>query len=279
MNFILSFLSIIRPLNIVTAISCILVVYFITDVKNLTLIIYPSIIIGCYMAAGNILNDWIDIEADKINKPSRPLVIYDVNHYLLFSIVFLLFAIGSWITIYIDVYAMYVAIFFAMPCIISYEIVFKRSPIIGNIIISSLVGVVFIFAELSFHQSISVTWRAAVLAFFLNLIREMIKDIEDIEGDAQSQYNTFPIIAGIPTTIVVLRIITIFFIILSLLPIFTSYYLWYYIPLIVFLIHLPLLYIIIRLTDNITPKECAKYSKVLKLLIINGIITIVISTI
>ena len=93
----------------------------------------------------------------------------------------------------------------------------------------------------------------------------MIKDIEDVRGDSQLNYKTLPVIAGIPLAILILRLITIFFIILSMLPIFTSYYLWYYTPLIVFLIHLPLLYIIIRLTDNITPKECAKYSKVLRL--------------
>lgn len=256
-----------------------LVVYFILGAQDLTLMIYPSVIIGCYMAAGNILNDLIDIETDRINKPSRPLVINDVNHYLVVSVVLLFFLIGSWVAMCIDIYAMYLAVFFAMPCIISYEIIFKRSPIIGNIIISSLVGAVFIFAELSLNQSISTTWRTAVLAFFLNLIREMIKDIEDVRGDSQLNYKTLPVIAGIPLAILILRLITIFFIILSMLPIFTSYYLWYYTPLIVFLIHLPLLYIIIRLTDNITPKECAKYSKALKLLIINGIIIIIVSTI
>jgi len=266
-------------MNIITAILCVFGVYFIIDVRDLTLSIFPSIVLACYMAAGNILNDLIDIEADRINKPYRPLVNYDINRYLVIIIILLLFMIGSWVSMYIDIYAMRIAVLFAMPGIISYEIIFKRIPLIGNLIISSLVGIVFIFAELSLNHSIAVTWRASILAFFLNLIREMVKDMADTKGDSQLNYKTLPIVAGPSIAILVLRIITLSFIIISMLPVFTSYYSWYYIPLIVFLIHIPLLYIIIRLTDGIIPKECAKYSKALKVIIINGIIIIIVSTI
>ena len=279
MSTILSLISMSRPLNVITAVVCVLVVYFLLHLSDLTLIILPSIVLVCYMAAGNMLNDLIDLKSDKINKPSRPLVNHDISRYLIILIILLLFIIGSFASMYIDIYAMKLAVFIAMPGIITYELIFKRSPLIGNIMISILVGVVFIFAELSLNHSISIMWRASILAFFLNLIREIIKDIQDINGDAELKYKTLPLVVGVPTSILILRIITIFFIIISMLPIFSYYYLWYYIPLIVFLIHIPLLYIIIRLTDNITPKECAKYSKVLKLLIINGIIIIIISTI
>ena len=277
MKYIISLFFLVRPLNIITAIASVFIVYYMVDIDNLKLIISPCIILACYMAAGNILNDLIDIESDKINKPNRPLINNSINTYLLIIIIIILFFIGAWFAMNIDVYAMRIALFFALPGIISYELIFKRIPLIGNILISSLVGIVFVFTELALSHSASITWKVTLLAFSLNLIREIIKDIEDIQGDLQLNYRSLPIVAGLPTTILVVRFISIAFIVISMLPIFTLYYSWYYIPLIIFLIHTPLLYITIGLRDDITPKECAKYSKVLKLMIINGIVIILLS--
>ena len=67
------------------------------------------------------------------------------------------------------------------------------------------------------------------------------------------------------------------FIFISFLPMYTHAYAWHYIPLMVFLIHVPLLYIIIGLGDDITPKECTAFSNILKLMIINGIVIILLS--
>ena len=74
MKHITSLLLLIRPLNIITAIASVFIVYFMVNIDDLKLIIYPCIIITCYMAAGNILNDLIDIESDKINYNSNMFI-------------------------------------------------------------------------------------------------------------------------------------------------------------------------------------------------------------
>ena len=117
-----------------------------------------------------------------------------------------------------------------------------------------------------------------LLAFLLNLIREIVKDIQDIRGDKANGLYTLPIFIGLSKTIFVMRGFSLLFIFISFLPMYIRSYAWHYIPLMVFLIHVPLLYIIIGLENDIAPKECATFSNILKLMIINGIVIILLST-
>ena len=125
MKHIISLFFLVRPLNIITAIASVFIVYYMVNIDNFKLTIFPCIILACYMAAGNILNDLIDIESDKINKPNRPLINNSINTYLLIIIIIILFFIGAWFAMNINVYAMRIALFFALPGIISYELIFK----------------------------------------------------------------------------------------------------------------------------------------------------------
>ena len=66
MKTIIVLFFLIRPLNITTAVACVFIVYSMIDIHDIILTLYPCIIITCYMAAANILNDFIDIESDQI---------------------------------------------------------------------------------------------------------------------------------------------------------------------------------------------------------------------
>ena len=229
------------------------------------------------MSGANILNDMIDIESDRINKPHRILVKNDINQRLLIVMIIIMFSLGSILTINLPILATQIALFCALPGILLYEFFLKRIPFIGNIIISLMVGLVFVFVSSGLDADISDSLRIMYLAFFLNLIREIIKDIQDFEGDAYRNYKTLPIYFGKHLTIILIRSIFIIFFILSISPIYTQTYSIEYIPLLVFLIHIPLLYIIKRLNSDISSKECAKLSQYLKITIINGILIILIS--
>jgi 4-hydroxybenzoate polyprenyltransferase len=111
----------------------------------------------------------------------------------------------------------------------------------------------------------------------LNLIREIIKDMQDINGDNLNNIKTLPIMIGISPTIILLWVLSIIFILISMHPLYTSKYSTYYIPLILFSIHIPLLYIMWGLRVNITTKKLNHFSNVLKIMIINGIIIIMLS--
>ena len=266
-----------RPLNIFIAISSAIIMSLIVpnaDYSNLYLI---CLILICYMSAANILNDIIDIESDRINKPHRILVNNDINLRILIAMIVVMFLLGSILTINLPILARQIALFCAIPGILLYEFFLKRIPLIGNIVISLMVGLVFVFTSSGLDSDISHSLRIMCLAFFLNLIREIIKDIQDLEGDASRDYKTLPIYFGKHPTIILIRFIFITFFIISISPIYTESYKIGYIPLLVFLIHIPLLYIMKRLNSDISSKECAKLSQYLKITIINGILIILIS--
>ena len=173
-------LSIIRPLNIAFAMISSFVVFKFYLYGSPSTFFQLCIILASYMSAANILNDYIDVETDKINKPMRPLVLYSIDNRLNFTIIIILFCIGTIIAHMQNDIAKIIAIYIAMPLIIAYEIKLKKIPLIGNVIISLLVGIVFVFIEAGLSNHINQGWRIMILAFFLNLIREIIMDIEDI---------------------------------------------------------------------------------------------------
>ena len=91
--------------------------------------------------------------------------------------------IGSWKALHIHPLAKNMALFFVLPSLILYEIILKKIPLIGNVVISLLVGSVFLYTEAGLTNSVDMTLKIFILAFLLNLIREIIKDIQDIDGD------------------------------------------------------------------------------------------------
>jgi len=229
------------------------------------------------MAAGNILNDYLDIETDTINKPHRILVKYEINNHVILLLIVTLFFAGTIIALMQSYITFCIATYIAMPLIILYELIFKKIPLVGNIVISFLVGLVFIFIESGIIGDIVYTWKIMFLAFGLNLIREIIKDIEDIKGDKKSYYATLPISIGVKKTIFIIRMISVLFILFSVSPIYIFAYHFIYFPLIFFLIHLPLLYIMWRLNDNITSSEYHFFSSLLKAMIFCGVLIILLS--
>jgi len=266
-----------RPLNIILGVFTSFVVSYLINPYNYIEFIDLAIIIIFYMAGANALNDLVDIKIDKINKPNRFLIKYQPPKGYVIMLIVILFIIGSWKALYIYPLARNIALFFVLPSLILYEIIFKRIPLVGNVLISLLVGSVFIYTEAGLTNNITITWKIFVLAFMLNLIREIIKDIHDIDGDEANNIKTLPILIGMKPIIIFLRLLSFIFIVISLHPSYSFQYSIYYIPLIFFSIHIPLLYIIWGLRANITTRKLHHFSNVLKIMIINGIIIILLS--
>ena len=167
----------------------------------------------CIAAAGNIINDIYDIKTDSINKPDKIIVGKSVSEQTAFTLFLVLNVIGVGIGFYLS-HTIGKSPFFTIFVIISatlyvYASFLKQTPLIGNIVISILVAmsilIVGIFdlipAITEVNRSTQITFFKilldyAVFAFLINLVREMIKDIEDVDGDYNAQMNTLPIAIG-----------------------------------------------------------------------------------
>ena len=82
------------------------------------------------MSGGYILNDFLDIEVDKINKPHRALVRYTINHHIIVIFIITFFIIGTLIANLLSPLSGDIAIYIALPGIITYEFLFKRIALI-----------------------------------------------------------------------------------------------------------------------------------------------------
>lgn len=190
-------------------------------------------------AGGYVINDIFDLEADSFNKPQK-LFIGKENislnaawsYYL--GLVIIGFGIAFYIAFQIDKLLLLTIYPVAVILLFLYSKYLKKLPLIGNLIVSifcAFVPAIIWYAEYEmvnslgaidpayYHFVVNIFMAYILFAFLSTLVREIVKDIEDIEGDRKSNYQTFPIQAGIDRA----NVLALFFSILLLL----SYSLWF----------------------------------------------------
>ncbi len=184
----LGYLRIIRPLNcVMTAVAVLIGGLLVAELGALVFAekIYIAMAATFLIAgAGNAINDYVDLESDRINKPKRPIPSGQIGKRwaLLFSI--LLFLVGVFLAGFINWLAFGIAVFNSL-LLIAYSLSFQNKLLLGNISISYLVGSGFLFGGIALGN-LFLPLLLMLLAFFANLSREIVKDLEDIEGDRKS---------------------------------------------------------------------------------------------
>ena len=176
------------------------------------------------MAFGNLINDFQDIETDKISHPNRHLVLgtitFKETKKILSVLVLLIIAVSISFNIQANLF-LYVII---LPLLTFYNKLFKSIPLLGNIVIAFLLSSIFIFTELLLTGGFSVLYFPCILIFSLSFIREFLKDIQDYQGDFMSQINTLPVYIGKQRSITVAVIFILCFAISLLLPYHFGYF-------------------------------------------------------
>jgi 4-hydroxybenzoate polyprenyltransferase len=146
-------------------------------------------------AAGYSINDYFDLESDKINKPNK-VYITAWNPKVFLWVYVMLNAIGLWIGSSLS------PLIFLILCLISlslflYSWIFQRYAVVGNLIIATCTAFSIMEVYLLFEtQQLMLVLFFTVIAYLLTWIRETIKDVEDVDGDAEMGFKTLPIVAG-----------------------------------------------------------------------------------
>jgi 4-hydroxybenzoate polyprenyltransferase len=194
--------------------------YYITGEfpKHLSRIDFTLLVISTLMiaAAGYIINDFFDRSIDEVNKPGKNIIDKKVRGKSAKRIFYVLSLIGIAIGFYlawrISKPVMGFIHIFSAISLWMYSSYYKRRLFIGNVIVSLLcflsIVIVALF-EPSFYANINFIFWFAIPAFLLSMTREMIKDIEDLDGDKLAQCKTAPIILGIRKTKMVIQFIII----------------------------------------------------------------------
>lgn len=230
------FIRLIRPLNLaVIALTMYAVrIYFLpflNETKQISsesfdyfLLVFSTIVIA---AGGNIINDYFDVKADRINKPDKLIITKYIKprwailtHWLFNTVAFIIACYLSWR--YSTFWYVFIHLL-SINLLWFYSMYFKRKFVIGNLIIALLTGLVPILCGIHFlnlttpyspaflpsswiindqswiiglNLKIFFVLFFAVFAASLNLVREIVKDMEDIEGDLVLRAKTLPIVWG-----------------------------------------------------------------------------------
>ena len=225
------------------------------------------------IASGYIINNFYDSEKDLINRPNKSMLDRLVSQQTKLQVYFTLNFIATALAYIISWCA---ALFFAVYIFLIwfYSHKLKKYPMIGNLTASLLAVLPFFGILMYFKNFYHVIFAHATFLFLLILIREMIKDLENIKGDVANNYQTIPVRFGEKVSKQVITVLTIS----TILPVFilidkydVGYMdIYFYISLIV------LIFFLLKLWKSQTHNEYLQLHNILKSLIVAGVFCIVL---
>lgn len=211
-------LAISRPVNAVAAGLATVVAYLIatdTLVFEVLLLFATATLVT---AAGNVINDYFDVEIDRVNRPDRPIPSGRVTLSAALAFAATLFVGGILVSLLTSGLCIAIAVVNSV-LLVAYAARLKRTPLWGNIAVSYLSASMFLFGgALGGLHALTRVLPFAVMTFFAMLARELVKDAEDVEGDRASGAVTVPIQYGIRFTTTLSLVCALFAVAASLGP-------------------------------------------------------------
>jgi 4-hydroxybenzoate polyprenyltransferase len=221
-------------------------------------------------AAGYIINDYYDVKIDYINKPERVVIGKNIprRYAILFHVVLsgIGIAIGlllSWRLAALNVLSAFLLWLYSNNL--------KRLPFIGNFSVAFLTGLSVWIVDLLYRHGSALIVIYASFAFFMTLVREIIKDMEDLKGDNTFGCRTLPIVWGLRRT----KFVIYFVLVVFALSVILINQFYKALPLKYFLIFLfiPLLILLYRLIRADTTRDFAALSTFCKIIMLLGILS------
>jgi 4-hydroxybenzoate polyprenyltransferase len=221
-------------------------------------------------AAGYIINDYYDVKIDYINKPERVVIGKSITRR--FAILFhVLLSIGgisigfylSWWLAAINMLSVFLLWLYSNNL--------KRLPFVGNMTVALLTGLAIYVVDVLYRTHSSLVIIYAVFAFFMTLVREIIKDIEDLKGDNSFGCKTLPIVLGIRKTKIIIYVVVVLF---SISVLVLNY--WYEaLPIQYYLLFLfvPVVWLLFRLFRADMKREFSQLSTFCKVIMLLGILS------
>jgi 4-hydroxybenzoate polyprenyltransferase len=162
--------------------------------STLPLAIEGSISMALLTMAGNADNDVCDLETDRVNRPNRPLPAGLLTTSSVRPVTWLFYALA--IAVAWAASPLHGSLTAGMALLLwVYNRHLKGLPLIGNLAVSLLCALAIYFPE--FPGWPQAVFPACAFAFLATLAREIVKDIEDVEGDKRMGFRTFPIVSSL----------------------------------------------------------------------------------
>ncbi len=262
------------------------------DLRQFILLVLASVFIA---AGGNIINDYFDLNIDRINKPQKVILDRFISRRKALGWHLVLSVGGVLLTaLAVNPFSRWYLVVANLGCVLLlwiYSARFKRDVLIGNVIISLLTAWTILIIFLSkfsiadaFHYGPPEKlkfFRFAILyagfAFVISLIREAIKDIEDMPGDSRYHCHTMPIAWGIRVTKVYIAVWVIILIaVLMVIQFYVLQFRWWIAVVYCFLfILIPLLILFKKLLGAEGVNDFNALSRLTKAIMLSGILSMI----
>lgn len=290
------YLKIVRPINLllIAVMMCLVKFGFLSQLSlplSLDTPAFVALLLATVFlaAAGNVINDIFDQETDAINKPKKCIVGVHISeknaaiYYVTLNMIGVL--LGFYVANAIGRPGFALVFILTSALLYWYASQLKRFLILGNLLVSFLVGFTVIllllfdlvpsFDVVASNFQIRVTkvllWYAC-FAFIVNFIREIVKDIIDINGDIKAEVRSLPIVLGRQRATQIVFFLAILFLILLVYMMYSEWYEHSYMTLyILFLVIAPLLFFIVKSYGAKKPKDYFLLSLLLKFILFTGI--------
>ena len=260
------------------------------DTSRFILLLLASLLIA---AAGYIINDYFDINIDEVNKPHKMVVDKIISRRWAIAWHFMLSSSGIILTVlalpFLQKWYLILANVLCVALLWFYSTNFKKSLLTGNIVISLLTAwtILIIFfskvnlsdafgaGETSHYKFFRLAMLYAGFAFIISLIREAIKDMEDMPGDAKHGCRTMPIVWGVNATKVYTAVwLVVLIALLIVVQVYILQFKWwlpvvYSIAAIIF----PLIVVLVKLRNSSSPQQFHQLSTITKLVMFTGILS------
>ena len=213
MKTIVPYIHVIRPGNALMAGCAVLLGFWLSNAHGISDLLLLTIAAVSATGFGNIINDIKDLPSDRISHPDRPLVTGNLklkNAWIyLIALGLLSLAVSSGVSRY-----HLLATLLPLLFLILYARWLKGTPLIGNVLVALLVAYPLLFGGLT-AVAFNRLLIPAALAFLLNLSREIVKDVQDEQGDTHAGLSTsasvpVPLLKGIVFTTGVIYLILLF---------------------------------------------------------------------
>lgn len=249
---------------------------------------------ACIAGAGNIINDYFDVNIDLINKPRKVIIGKYIHRHWAIACHTTLSVGGIAIGFYLDsttsIHLLGLWNIVCVSLLFLYSILLKRKPVSGNVLVAILCAwsiLVITWSEsvpmiqnrqvLNTGKISRFTFLYAGFAFVITLVREVIKDMEDIEGDRKLGCRTMPIVWGMNAAKVFVAVWLVVIIgILAIVQFYVLQFHWFSsAAYCIVLIIAPLVYIFRLLLQANGPKDYHKISSLVKWVMLTGILSMV----
>jgi len=266
-------LELTRPFNcLITALSIAAAAILAGAGREEWVRIVSAAVVGAFVAAGaNAVNDYFDVEIDRVNRPRRPIPRGAISREQARAawFVFSMIALGLSLTFTPTAVGI---VLFAVVALYVYSLSLKKTLLIGNIVVALMTALAFIYGAVVVDK-LERAFMPALFAFLINLARELVKDVEDIQGDREMGATTLPIKYGTKSSVLLTTAVLAILIAATLAAYAMKFYSIVYLYVVLF-VDLLLLYGIVSLWKDLSPASLRRVSLMLKLNMVLGLFAI-----